>query len=397
MSEQPPSQPAASSLTDRLTRLSGYVQIDPHNPALLGDAFDTAMEAGRYDLARRFLDQAEALPAAAQEQQMQWRFRRASLCIANHDDREAERLLETISASVEHPAVRCNLALLSFRREAYEQALERLAPLLASPASGSGPEVAYVLALRCWHRLGHVAAALQWFEARFVQGDGLRAASATLLGVASLLALDEQRVGDAQAWSSAALASDGEQMEALVTQASLALADDDGARARQLLQHALRVNPKDGRAWSALAFVDMLDGDLDAAASGFHCSLQALPEHIGTWHGLAWCSLLQQKPEAARDAFERALALDPAFAESQGGLAVVAALQGRREEAEAFVARALRLDSKSLAARYAQAILRGEANDSQAIVKLAQRLLGSHEAAGVSRIAQRMAVNAPRA
>ncbi|PCE23743.1 hypothetical protein BWP39_29120 [Paraburkholderia acidicola] len=390
MTELHSQQPAQSAELERLVRLEAYLQSDPRNASLLADAFDTAIGVGRHDAARRFVEQAEALFDGQSEQRSHWQFRRASLCMATHDDLEARRLLEALVASGEtHPAIACNLAQLSFRHAAYAEALEQLQPLLERDDASAIDEVR-VLALRIWHRLGQVTQALEWFDASVPRLDGVPVASATVMGVASLLALDAQRMSDAKAWSTHALTGDGTQMEALVTRGTIALAEDDIRQARQLLGQALEVNAEDGRAWSALAFVDMLDMQLASAETCFQRSLKTMPEHIGTWHGLAWCYLLQQKLQQAREIFEQALAIDRNFAESHGGLAVVDAIQDRREQAEQSIAVALKLDSRSLAARYAQAILREEANDPQAIRTLARHLLGSNEAAGVIRVADRV-------
>ena len=385
-----PQQSANSRELERLVRLEGYLQSDPANVSLLADAFDTAMHVGLYDVARRFVERAERLVDELPEQRAHWQFRRASLCMATHDDLEAERLLEDLVASGEtHPAIACNMAQLSYRRAAYEEVLERLQPLLDTTDESVIDQVR-VLALRSWHRLGQVTQALEWFDTYVPGPGGVPAASATVMGIASLLALDAQRMADAKTWSEIALAGDDAQMEALVARASIALADDDSPLARQLFDRALRNNENDGRTWSGVAFADLLEMQLDLAETHFRRSLQTLSTHIGTWHGLAWTCLLQHKLEQAQAAFNTALEIDRNFAESHGGVAVVAALLGNRVASEESIARALRLDPQSLAARYAQAILDGEANDPQAMATLARRLLRAQSRSSAIRLADRL-------
>ncbi|HSW18711.1 MAG TPA: tetratricopeptide repeat protein, partial [Ramlibacter sp.] len=104
------------------------------------------------------------------------------------------------------------------------------------------------------------------------------------------------------------------------------------------------------------------------------------PSHIGTWHGLGWTQLLLQDLDGARASFETALELDRNFAENHGGLAVILALQKQAQAAREHIELAQRLDRANLSSRYAQALLSGEAQDTQAIQRLAQRLLGGRKA-----------------
>jgi tetratricopeptide (TPR) repeat protein len=126
---------------------------------------------------------------------------------------------------------------------------------------------------------------------------------------------------------------------------------------------------------ASLIAVDL--GNLDAALG---LSQQALdgrpPKHIETWQGLGWTCVLQRDLPSAATAFEVALRLDPDYGESHGALAVVQALHGQAESARELVDRATELDSSNLAARYAQAVLSGEAHDFQDLERLTQRLPG---------------------
>jgi Tfp pilus assembly protein PilF len=102
-----------------------------------------------------------------------------------------------------------------------------------------------------------------------------------------------------------------------------------------------------------------------------------MPSHVGTWHGQGWCELLQRRYASALDAFERALALDRNFAETHGGLAVVHARRGDRDAAMQAIERAMRLNKHGFAARYAQAVLEGKADDADAMRALAGSVLRS--------------------
>lgn len=383
-------QAGSTAMRERLARLEGYLQSDPHNTALLSDAFDTALAAGEFAAAQRFVDQAAALFDARPEQRPYWQFREATLCMTTGRDAEAQQLLEALrEQGIDDPAVVSNLAQLAFRHGEDERALALLQPLAAR---NDLPDATAALLLRTWHRLAKLDEAVQWIGGRFAALASAPATQpgVTWVGVASLIALDAGQAAEAKAWSEQALAGDAKQMEALVVRATIALGEDDGRLARALLERASAINPRDGRTWSTLAFVDMLDGRLDVAEAHFQQSLETMPNHIGTWHGLGWCYLLQRDLARAQAAFAASLEIDRNFGETHGALAVIAALEGRRDDAQASIARALGLDATSLSARYAQALLAGEASDPQAIVRLSRRLLGSRAGGQAQQVARRI-------
>ncbi|MBU2284976.1 MAG: hypothetical protein KKC85_00900, partial [Gammaproteobacteria bacterium] len=230
-----------------------------------------------------------------------------------------------------------------------------------------------MLWLRALHHCGLLDRALTWARTC----DAAHRLDAHAAGVASLIALDASEFDLAERWSQASLAlraEPGPPTETLVTQASLALAAQDAARARQYAQAALVLQPSDGRAWSAHGFATLLAGDLPAARESFERSVRAMPGHIGTWHGLGWTQILQGDLAAARETFDKALALDRNFAESHGGLAVVLAMTNQKADALLSADRALGLDKSNLSGRYAQALVNGEVQDAQSVRRLAQRL-----------------------
>jgi len=228
-----------------------------------------------------------------------------------------------------------------------------------------------VLWLRVLHRLGRLDDGVSW---AYGNEAGL---APEALGVASLMAFDAGRTGEAERWSQCAIREDAGPIpiEALITQASLQLAAGDTESARYLIDRALEQNAEDGRTWSTKGFVELLDQHFPLAENAFYRAVRFMPMHIGTWNGLGWTAIMNRKYGEATQAFERALEIDRNFAESHGGLAVAHALCGKVDLARISIARAEGLDKDGLAARYANAILSGEAADSQAIRRLAKRLL----------------------
>lgn len=363
-------QPATSAAT-RAERLAAYLREDPHNPELLADACDAALAAGLHALAGRHMASAEALgldPAA-------WTFRQARACIAQRRLEEAERLLTQLHGAQEkHPGIAHDLAYVRMLQGAPEDCQALLAPWLADGAAALEPEMLealQVLWLRAGHRSGRLDDDWQWAQ-HLLAGARLQPGAC---GVASLLALDLGQFDHARALADSALAQRPMQVEALVTRASIALADRETQRAADLLELALQCNPEDGRTWSALGLCSLQAQDWQAAQQRLERAVQAMPTHIGSWHALGWSRLLQQDTQGALAAFRQALDLDRNFAESHGAVGLALALSGHRAEAEGFLEAARRLDPFNVTGRYARALFAGEAGDPARLLALVDRLL----------------------
>lgn len=378
----PATAPAANPALARLDRLEGYLRDDPSNPLLLADAFDTALGAGALDRAAFHLQHAQAL----QLEPMAWRGREAHWLMASGRYAQArERLLELVAEphfggpdpaqqAAAQLAVAHDLAYADLQLGDAAEGLARLAPWLTDPDARSIPPAVEATWVRLLHHVRAMTRALDWLAEREAAGH----LHPSVAGVGSLVALDRGEPGDhalARRWAEAALAA-GAPPEALVTRATLALAEQDPGLARRLLEAALAHNPRDGRTWSALGYTELLEQDLPAARLAFDRALATMPGHVGTWHGLGWAALAARDLPAARAAFEQALALDRNFAETHGALATVEAHAGDEARAREHAERALRLDRACLSARYALALAGGELRDAGAVVRLAQQLLG---------------------
>lgn len=366
----------SASSTQRLDRLENYLRKDPDNPALLVDAFEAALEAGELMRAESHLRHAQTLGGAAPRQV--WDLHEAHLRLAQCRWEEAELCLQSLAAGAEVlPELRAvlahDLAYVALRRHDFEAGVHRLAPLVEAllPTDPLGPAW-QLLWLRLLHRLHRYEQAMSWALARW-EAKSLAAAAA---GAASLIALDANDAPRSLLWAEYALKHDHSQLEALVARASLAVGQNDPGLARQLLQQALQQDPLDGRVLSGLAFTDLLERRFGEARANFNLAVKDMPGHIGTWHGLGWTLLMLNDVTGALHAFETALALDRNFSENHGGIAVVLAILKRKSEAEQSIERALRLDRSCVSARYAEAILKGDAHDPRAIGRLARTLFG---------------------
>lgn len=350
---------------DLLDRLQGYLRDNPDNWSLRAETFDAALAAGKRETARAQVQYA----LKAHPNDGAWRHRGAVLLLAESQFAQAQAAFEALIAGGHvDPVIHYNRAYALFAQGQLEAARDAVTPLLN--LSGEGTAVAWVLWLRCQHRLGQLDDAL----GALAQTAG-RVHSADEWGVASLIAIDAARMDDARAWSERALRERPDQLEALAAQGTIAMGDQDAEGAIGLFRRALHVNPGDGRSWSGLAFALMLQKSFPAALEAFQKAVSALPEDKVTWNGFGWCRFVSKQLEAAVECFERALRIDRTFAEAHGAFAATLARLGRTEEAKSEIELALRLDPKGLAARYAQAVLSGEADDPRAFLRLSRRLL----------------------
>lgn len=360
----------------RLARLEGFLQQDPGNAHLRADTFYAALQCGEWSRAREQLEWARG----AQPGDAAWALREADWLLAQKRYPEAREFLEALrrQAAGDVPLERVidqNLGFIAFSEGRFAEAVAQLKPL--ADDTGQAPSGSLQqLWLRALHHVGDVAGACQWAA----QAESRGQLDPGAAGIAALAAVDLADFAAAQRWCRVAESAGVIQMEALVARSSIALAVPDASTARQLAMQATQINARDGRAWSARAFAELLAGDLAAARASFEQALAFMPQHIGTWHGQGWVQVLQRDVAAARASFEHALALDRNFAESHGGLAVALAMQGDAAAAREHIALAQRLDRANLSSRYAEAILSGEAQDAQAIQRLAQRLLGARAA-----------------
>jgi Tfp pilus assembly protein PilF len=354
----------ASNDARRIDQLEGFLRHDPNNAALLADAVQAAVQAGRPGRARELL--ALAGPAVAGTSVVT--HLEALVLLSEQRYVEAQALLrELVASGLESGAVLFNLGYASLRAGEPQNAVDSLRAALAQP---DAPPATLAYLIRSHHHAGHADEAAAAWEGAAPQFRTPEAAA-----VASLAYLDLERSAEARALADEALAAGSRSAEAHVARATLAVGDADLERAGALLQAARQVAPNDGRVLSAVGVAAMARGDLAGAEDAFRRSVAVLPQHIGVWHALGWCQIVQGRLEDARRTFESALALDRNFGETHGGLAVVDMLMGQLPAAEESAERAERLDRDGLAARYARALQSGQARDPEAIRALALDLL----------------------
>lgn len=347
---------------NRSAQLQAFAERDPSNLLLQCDLIDAWLQEGRATEAAAHIQDLSAELRSADAV----RFRAARCALVQQNFAQAQTMLsELAQRGVGGVAVRHDLAFAHLGQGDIDGAL---ASLEGVDLAGSDGLATALLKARALFHKQQTGEALALLDTR--RGEGAHAAE--LLGLRALLRLD---LGDAEAAgeeASAALAIDAEQHEAMLVQGTLALWHRQLDTATQIFQQVLGNFPDSGRALLGLGLSLMPQGDIPAARAFLDRATRSMPTHPGSWHALAWCQLLEGDLAGAKHSFEQALVADRTFGESHGGVALVYALRGERATAEEALKRALRLSPQSQTGRYAQSVLLlddGRVDEARAVVE----------------------------
>lgn len=347
----------------RVASLEAFADRDPANADLLCELLDQLLIEGHVARARQRLGQLSAtlraMPGVV--------FREARCALMDGDFAMVVALLQPLAAGM-HPAPAglCHdLALAQFRLGELDDALGVLSLAGADDADATAA-IDLLRARILFHQQRLV-------DALSVLGNvGANHQGAEFHGLRALLLLDSGETSEAANAAAHALALDPAQFDAMLVSATLALLERRDDVAVPTFQQLIAAQPGAGRAYLGLGEGLMLRGDIVAARAVLDRAVAYMPEHIGTWHAMAWCQLLQGDLDGAEQSFDAAFALDRTFGETHGGRALIHALRGKREAAGEAIKRALRLDPNGRSARYAQSVLlldEGREAEAQAIIQ----------------------------
>ena len=343
--------------SERLQRLTAYLDEDPQNTELLAEACDAALACGRPDAAADFLASAERLAPGVAGLQA----RRAHMHIARGELGAARKLLEQLHVDRGNdPVLLHDLAYVHLLMDDAQAAHDLLAPGAGQDFAGPVMEQELLQSqwLRACHHLGLLEVACAW-AARVHASGSLRPAAA---GVASLLALDQDDQACAGTWADMALAANPGQHEALLTRGCLAMAAGDVVEGARFLERARQARPEDGRTLGALGMAHLFVGKPSLAGEQLERAVAAMPVHAPSWQALGWARLLLGQAAEALSALRRAVQLDEASAEAHAALALATALAGDAAGAAPILARAEALAPQDELTRLARACLAGDGN-----------------------------------
>lgn len=369
---------ASNSPEDRLARLVHYLESDPQNVSLLGDAANAALSAKKPDLALELLARLGALKPLNETQENLAGV--AALQIGDHETARGHfaRLLQS------HPddaSLRFNHAWALAEARRFEEALSALDDQTAETL----PQAA-MLQVQLMHELGQFDRAherARAYAAIFPEHQGLMAA-------VSVLAVDVEDLDLARACAE----KGGDHPDALTTRGMLALDDARDDEARDMFARALAQNSASPRAWLGRGLVAMAKGAHNEAAQDLEHGATLFDSHVGSWIAAGWAHLLSNDHAKARQCFERALEIDRNFGETHGSLAVLALLEGKSEDAQRSADVALRLDPKSMSAILATSMLLEAQGKPDVARRIIERALETPIDASGATIAQAMAKRA---
>jgi tetratricopeptide (TPR) repeat protein len=369
-------------LAGRLDRLMSMLQTDPANGPLRRQCVDLASSLGKFDVVIDLAEAALALDAANPMAS----FDKATGLIGNRDYRGALQILEDLDGRVgQDMAIAMNRALCHYCLAEYEQAR----PLLET-CYGSGMRHAGLVRLlvSTLHHLGAMDGAARVAD----ENTAVALADGPLAGVFALMYLDNDDAAKASRWAKVALQLNPRSIDGRVVEGTLLTSRMQLDKAKQMLESVLADAPQTGRAWIGIGALSLLARDLATAKEQISRGLELMPGHVGSWHLLGWTQLMAGDLNAAEKTFDTALAADRNFSESHGALAVIAAMRGEKERAQQFMKVALKLDAGCLSAKFAEAVLAGNADPAraQSIIRDTVGGLSSKDGSALSQLLGKM-------
>jgi tetratricopeptide (TPR) repeat protein len=323
-----------------LQRLLSYLQVDPDNPHLLGDATQAAIDDGDLDTAQRLNEHHLAVVPGS----FQNRYLASVIAMRRSNFSQAAEVLQSLIEDHDQASIRFNLAwskaMLGSKAEALDLLDDRTATEIAAAA---------MLKTQLLHEAGQFDEAMDFGRAALMhhsEDPGLLSAMATL-------ALDLEDADLARECATKA----GNHPEALAASGMLELHDGFVESAGAKFERSLSIREHNPRAWVGKGLAGLLRQDNVQAARDLDRGAQQFGDHIGSWIAAGWAHFIAGDLAAAQERFERALAIDPAFAESHGSLAVIDVASGRPQEARRKLTTALRLDRRCFSAALAQVLL----------------------------------------
>lgn len=345
-------------------RLQSFLMQDPDNLNLLSDLADAALAASNSEVARNAVSRALEL----QPSDPYFRLRLSSIAMSEGNFDEAAGVTQALLAEGHtDTAIRFNHAYALTSLQDYAAAVVVLEQLLAEDAPYANVTG---LLIRGLHHLGEMVRAVEIGLAHMEKHPQ----DSVCAGMLSLLYFDQDDLVQADIWSKRSLASGKDTIDALLAGGGAALGAEDPETAKNLLHRAIDLQPSNGRAWTSLGLVDMLDANLPGAEQKLTQATQYMPGHLGSWVALGWVQLMQSRLDEAENSFRRALEQDDTFAEIHSGLAAVAAVRGDMVQADVHAKTARRLDPAAISAQYPQLVQlyrEGRGEDATRLVQLA--------------------------
>jgi tetratricopeptide (TPR) repeat protein len=339
---------------ERFQALLQFLEQDPDNITLIGDAASAAFDANELETAQSLVSRYKSLsemPLSLINLEGLIALRMGVLDVA------ASAFDLLLDSGVDDPAVRFNRAWVHALNEEHEAAL-----VLLDDDTIAVTERAASLKVQTLHHLGQIEEALavgQGMVERFPGND-------SLLGALSVVAMDADDLDLARHYAEQATGGS----DALTTRGLIALNDSSPEKSIALFDQALAIHPEASRAWIGRGLGLVAHGDNLRAVEALRKGAELFGDHLGSWIALGWTQFMGRDLAGSRATFEHALSLDDNFAETHGGLAVLDVAAGKLESAQRRADVALRLDRECFGGMLALILLREATGNPE----MAQRL-----------------------
>lgn len=356
----------------RAALLESYLGRDPTNATLRGELVDLLIQMGQLEVARQHATQ-------ALDQQPEDSLSRYRLAVIDHrsgrHDAAREALTTLIKSGVDAPGVRYELGRVQAAQGDFSACADTLAPLSLTVLPEQLAADITLLRVRSLHHVGELQSAIEIAE-QFLQ---LVPNAPALTSALATLYLDAGRLDDADLLYRAAGRNQLLDGEMLAVGGFVELNAANIAVARENFEQSAAKAPGSGRAFLGLGLVHAAAGRSADSKEALAKAISCMPSHLGSRHALAWMQLLDKEFDAAEQTFDEALAIDRNFGDTYGGLAILAALRGDRTTAEEHIRTGRRLDKASLNVGFAVTLLRhGSTMNSPDFLDSALKMLHEH-------------------
>jgi tetratricopeptide (TPR) repeat protein len=337
-------EPAATATSERLNRLLAFIEVDPTNATLLGDAAACAFDTQQLDLCDQLLARQQALgnvpPASVNL--------RGLCAMARGHFAEALDAFAALSKSESDPAIRYNMAYASAMLGRFDEALAPLSEEVMVAVQQGIP-----LRMRSLHHLGRLDEVIELGR----QHADRPPHDPEICGLLATALFDAGDLESARQYATRA----AEFPDGLAVTGLLALNEGRSGGALALFARVLEARPDNSRARLGAGLALLEQQRFEQAAQQIDAAARSFKVHAGSWVAAGWAHLLNGDLARARTSFEEGGRVDRGFAEVPGALAIVAIKEGKLDDARAHTKVALRLDPACLSAALAQSLLSAQA------------------------------------
>lgn len=325
----------------QLKRYLDYLNQDKTNVNLLLAITDCYLEAGDWQQAQHYLDQAQAVNADnGWTQQGVIDMNTGQLTKAKRSFKLALKLKNKLVDR--YRLSYCHYLLKEFS-EGFK-VLETLQP------EENTLEIR-LLKARFLHHLARIDEAVVLLE----ETMRIYPVKPDCIGLLSLLYYDQDQSEQAERLSRQTLSLDANNYEGQLVQVLLKAGNLQISVAE--IEALIQINTQDCRLWFLLGTAYLHNHDFTTANQAFTKATYLWPDFYDNWISLGWCQLFQNDLPQAEHSFKRACEVDCQSADGWGGLALVYALTNQVEKAREMQDKAFALNPECFIAQTAAMLL----------------------------------------